>query len=802
MLSSIMRTVLSLFVCRIFPCVVVLCAAATATCFGTCFAASTNTFHRCGVDSTAASDTVNKESLKNLLDNYLDLSATTRLDVGSTSRTQQTSAKNAPATVITVTAEQIRLRAYQSLADVLMDLPDYKLEQYGSQEAIHRVNVRGVFGQDKFVVLLDGVRISSPTNELMPLIENYPVHIAQQIEIVYGPASSLYGADAVMGVINIVTKKQFDMDGTVEASASGSMYNRFSGSVLAGFKLFPSITLMVGAEYMTDQFPDLRQFYPDDYGRENTLQTGTFQTGFGTMRPIKPVKQEFASPIAANAQWLSLSIGDFTASLFRSHVKASTSWAYPQFNSVYNDDVFFAPTITTLSGTYQTTIDRTTLISSLIFSQYELDPQSNYRNLFNDLGPGYKYAYGSMLKAEQLVQHVFSENFTLSGSITGESFFSVPKTTDLAKPMVTSVGLNYLEGRIFGTTSVARPLGIQSDIFRVPYFNIGGFAQAQWLPAPQLTFTLGARYDANSLFGASLNPRVGVVWSPSQQFTAKAMYGTAFLGAAPRYANEQFGALVFDPAQNTYTSGFWKLANPNLRPISSQTAEVNLTTFPTEDLSLTATGFLTTLTGLFREVPDATSLNLYNGQYKGYPVSTIIIYVNQGRQICYGATLNASYIALRNQSTRLELFGALSWMDGVISLSDENSAMREIPYISPLSFKGGVQFTFRQFNLSARIIWQDRQRTTAFQAAAPEKRQTIDGYSLVNLAARYSFASWLEAFVRVENILDARYRTVTDLTAPEGVGNPAVSEIEFLRGVPQMPFRATVGVQVVLGGEK
>ncbi|MCU0424109.1 MAG: TonB-dependent receptor [Candidatus Kapabacteria bacterium] len=752
-------------------------------------------------DSTQVSDTASKEALKNLLDNYLDLSAVSSVDVGGVSRTQQTSAKNAPATVITITAEQIRLRGYTSLTDVLMDLPDYKIEGLAGQESVNRVNVRGVFGQDKFIVLLDGVRISSPTNEFMPLLENYPVHLALQIEVIYGPASSLYGADAVMGVINIVSKRSFDMDGAVEVQASGSMYNRFNGNILAGFKLNEQVNIMFGAQYMTDQFPDLRQFYPDDYGRENTLQTGVFPTAFGTMRPQKPIKQQWASPMTANAQWLKVEAGGLTINLLRSHARATTNWGYPQSNAVYNDDVFFAPTITMLSGTYQTTIDRTTLISSLVYSQYDLDPLSNYRNLFNDLGPGYKYAFGSMFKAEQLVQHTLLDNLTLSGSITAESFMSVPKTTDMVNPQVTSVGLNYLEGRIFGTINAQNPLGISADIFKIPYINIGGFAQAQWLPVPQVTVTVGGRYDANSLFGTSFNPRVGVVWSPSRQFTAKAMYGTAYLGAAPRYAYEQFGAFSYDSVNNTYSSGFWKLANPNLKPISSQTAELNVSTFLSDDLSLTASGFFTTLTGLFREVSDATSLNIYNGRYKGYPVSTIIIFINQGRQYTYGATLNASYIALRNQTAKLEFFGALSWIDGAVSITDNNADFRETPYVSPFAFKGGVQVTFEKFNLSARVIWQDRQRTAAFQAARPERRQTIDGFTLVNLTARYGFASWLEAFVRIDNALDSRYRGVTDLTNPEAVGRPNASEIEFLRGVPQLPFRATAGVQLTIGGQ-
>ncbi|MCS6807860.1 MAG: TonB-dependent receptor [Bacteroidota bacterium] len=754
-------------------------------------------------DSTTKGQSIDystgKEELKSLIGVYLDLSAVSSVDVAAVSRTQYMSAKNAAATVTTITAEQIRARGYTSLTDVLMDLPDYKIEGLANQESVNRINVRGVFGQDKFIVLLDGVRISSPTNEFMPLLENYPVHLALQIEVIYSPASSLYGADAVMGVINIVSKRSFDMDGPVEASSSGSMYSRFQGNILAGFTLNDNINVMMGAQYMYDPMPDMRQFYPEDYGRENTLQTGIFRTGFGIMRPQSPIRQQWGSPISANAQWLKVEAAGLTVSLFRSYARSTTCLGYPQYNAVYNDDVFFAPTLTMLSGMYQAALGRTTLISSVVYSQYELDPISNYRNLFNNLGPGYKYAFGSMFKVEQLVQHAWSDRLTVSGSLTAEYFISVPKTTDLESPMVSSVGLPYLQGRIFGTANARNPLGIDADIFYIPYLNVGGFVQAQWTPISQLNVNVGGRYDANSLFGASLNPRFGAVWSPSRSFTAKVMYGTAFLGAAPRYAFEQYGSFSYDSVNNTYTGSFWKLANPNLKPITSQTAELVLLSFLNDDVSLTASGFMTALNGLFREVPDASTLNLYGGRYKGYPVSTIVIFTNQGRQVTYGATLSAQYIPLRNQTTRVELFGALSWIDGRISLTDNESEGREIPYVSPLAFKGGVQLNHERLQVSARVIWQDRQRTVPFQSQNPQRRQTIDGYTLVNLTARYTLLSWLEAFVRVDNVLDARYRVVADLTHPEAVTIPQYSEIEFLRGTPQLPLRATVGVQLTFG---
>lgn len=120
---------------------------------------------------------------------------------------QSESSGRAPATVVTVTADQILRRRYRSLGEVLRDLPEFKVDNGFSVEFYNTVSVRGVMGQYKFVILMDGNRIGAATNEVIPILENFPVHFAKQVEVVYGPASALYGADAFTGVINIVTWK-------------------------------------------------------------------------------------------------------------------------------------------------------------------------------------------------------------------------------------------------------------------------------------------------------------------------------------------------------------------------------------------------------------------------------------------------------------------------------------------------------------------------------------------------------------------------------------------------------------------
>src|SRR5688572_23688401 len=136
-----------------------------------------------------------------------------------------------------ITEEQIQIRGYRSLLDVLMDMPDIKIDDKVYSLSRNRITMRGIEGQEKLIIMLDGVRISSPTNESLPIMENYPVHLAKQIEIIYGPASALYGADAFTGIINIITKKAEYTTSKSEASYSMGDHGLYNGSLFTSHKL-------------------------------------------------------------------------------------------------------------------------------------------------------------------------------------------------------------------------------------------------------------------------------------------------------------------------------------------------------------------------------------------------------------------------------------------------------------------------------------------------------------------------------------------------------------------------------------
>src|ERR1051325_7527884 len=202
----------------------------------------------------------------------------------------------APARVQVVTSAQIQRRGYRSLADLLEDLPDFKVDLNADPDYPTELTVGGSRGATRVVVLLDGIRISSPTNEPLPILSNYPVHSARPIEIVYGPASALYGADAFSAVINIISKDVAESAGFSSSTSVGQL-GLVNQTMSYGAHLGTRATLMLNGQFLYDQQPDLSRYYPEDFHGMAAQRSGVFNTIFGPMSANRPVSPDYDVPL-------------------------------------------------------------------------------------------------------------------------------------------------------------------------------------------------------------------------------------------------------------------------------------------------------------------------------------------------------------------------------------------------------------------------------------------------------------------------------------------------------------------------
>ncbi|GGX02534.1 TonB-dependent receptor domain-containing protein [Undibacterium macrobrachii] len=109
------------------------------------------------------------------------------------------------ADVTVLDRSELDLAGQSSLLDVLANLPGIQISRNGSYRSSSGVFLRGATSSQT-VILLDGVRIGSATSGT-PALENIPLDRIERIEVLRGAASALYGADAVGGVIQIITRE-------------------------------------------------------------------------------------------------------------------------------------------------------------------------------------------------------------------------------------------------------------------------------------------------------------------------------------------------------------------------------------------------------------------------------------------------------------------------------------------------------------------------------------------------------------------------------------------------------------------
>ncbi|HUJ18167.1 MAG TPA: TonB-dependent receptor [Nitrospirota bacterium] len=121
--------------------------------------------------------------------------------------------------VTVITSDEIQRSGAQTAAEAIDHASGIKLTETGGKGSVTEINIRGA-NSEQVVVLLDGRRLNSASAGGFDMSSlPVPLEDIERIEIVRGAASSLYGADALGGVVNIITKKPRGPSTTVKAEA-------------------------------------------------------------------------------------------------------------------------------------------------------------------------------------------------------------------------------------------------------------------------------------------------------------------------------------------------------------------------------------------------------------------------------------------------------------------------------------------------------------------------------------------------------------------------------------------------------
>jgi vitamin B12 transporter len=185
--------------------------------------------------------------------------------------------------VIVIKAEDIEKMNVQFLPDVMRKVPELNVVQNGSTGTVATILLRGS-DSTQTLVLLDGIRVNSTTTGSFDF-SGIPVDDIERIEIVKGPQSTVYGSEAMAGVINIITKKgEGKLNGNLSFEA-GSFGAYKPSATISGSKKTLGYRLTAG-HFSTDGISSANS------GQEKDSYRNSFITGKVTIQPADTIEME------------------------------------------------------------------------------------------------------------------------------------------------------------------------------------------------------------------------------------------------------------------------------------------------------------------------------------------------------------------------------------------------------------------------------------------------------------------------------------------------------------------------------
>lgn len=152
--------------------------------------------------SNVTAETVTELSLEDLLNQKTDLHR-----VSNTASGVSESIKEAPASMIVITSKEISRRGYTGLDELLQDLPGFDTNiSNGTMHSISFQRGYRTYWTQRTLVMIDGKVENMLWNHAAIISRQYPINAIEKVEVLYGPASVVYGPNAFQGIVNIVTK--------------------------------------------------------------------------------------------------------------------------------------------------------------------------------------------------------------------------------------------------------------------------------------------------------------------------------------------------------------------------------------------------------------------------------------------------------------------------------------------------------------------------------------------------------------------------------------------------------------------
>ena len=467
--------------------------------------------------------------------NLLLANETTKLDdvqVVTSATGFEQNIKDAPATISVITAEELEKKSYSDVTDALKNVPGVNIVGSGSKKTI---SIRGM-GSAYTLFLIDGkpaqgadayaIRGGYPETQV-----NYmpPLEAIERIEIIRGPASSLYGSDAMGGVINIITKKHSD---------------KATASIRTEYIKGASSNIVNNSTSNTSMFVNVPLI-------EKTL---SFQLDAGLMDQKEKDNAGYTTQLlGADPDFERKNVGTKLIFTPDEHNTISAGYSYNLQESTNNPGKSMSEGTLNAMGVFT---PRTVSNTKFERTNINVDHQLKYDKFALN-------SYVSRDKDKSISQN--NEFETITGNTQGTYFFDNNSL---------SIGLNYKEEKI-STAGTHNAGGLSKESER---YQWALFAEDTWQATDDLALTISGRYDENEVFGNNFSPKAYAVYSLTDNLNLKGGVTSGYKAPSLRQS---------DPSYAEASMGGAMIGNADLKPEKSVNYEAGIA-YDNPDIGLAA----------------------------------------------------------------------------------------------------------------------------------------------------------------------------------------------------------------------